>query len=41
MDKGLLERLHHVMTSTSAMLTYTEAIALLEPHNDQFEYPVH
>ncbi len=22
-------------------MTYTEAIALLEPHNDQFEYPVH
>ena len=40
-DKGLLERLHHVMTSDFGHVTYTEAIALLEPHNDQFEYPVH
>ena len=34
-DKGLLERLHHVMTSDFGHVTYTEAIALLEPHNDQ------
>ena len=40
-DKGLLERLHHVMTSDFGHVTYTEAIALLEPHNDLFEYPVH
>ena len=40
-DKCLLERLHHVMTSDFGHVTYTEAIALLEPHNDQFEYPVH
>ena len=40
-DKGLLERLHHVMTSDFGHVTYTEAISLLEPHNDQFEYPVH
>ena len=40
-DKGLLGRLHHVMTSDFGHVTYTEAIALLEPHNDQFEYPVH
>ena len=40
-DKGLLERLHHVMTSDFGHVTYTEAIALLEPRNDQFEYPVH
>ena len=41
MDKGLLERLNHVMTSDFGHVTYTDAIALLEKHNDQFEYPVH
>ena len=40
-DKGLLERLNHVMNSDFGHVTYTEAIELLEPHNDQFEYPVH
>ena len=40
-DKGLLERLNHVMTSDFGHVTYTEAIELLAPHNDQFEYPVH
>ena len=40
-DKELLERLHHVMTSDFGHVTYTEAIELLEPPNDQFEYPVH
>lgn len=39
-DKGLLERLQHVITSDFGHVTYTEAIALLEPHNDQFEYKV-
>ena len=29
------------MTSDFGHVTYTEAIELLEPHNDQFEYPVH
>ena len=28
-DKGLLERLHHVMTSDFGHVTYTEAISLL------------
>ena len=37
-DKGLLERLNHVLTSNFGHVTYTE---LLEKHNDQFEYPVH
>ncbi len=41
MDKELLERLNHVMNSDFGHVTYTEAIALLEKHNDQFEYPVH
>ena len=40
-DKGLLERLNHVMNSDFGHVTYTEAISLLEPHNDRFEYPVH
>ncbi|MBE6927718.1 MAG: asparagine--tRNA ligase [Ruminococcaceae bacterium] len=39
-DKGLLERLNHVMNSDFGHVTYTEAIELLKPHNDQFEYPV-
>ena len=40
-DKELLDRLNHVMNSDFGHVTYTEAIELLEPHNDQFEYPVH
>ncbi len=40
-DKGLLERLNHVMSSDFGHVTYTEAIKLLEVHNDRFEYPVH
>ncbi|MBO2526588.1 MAG: asparagine--tRNA ligase [Clostridiales bacterium] len=40
-DKGLLDCLNHVMNSDFGHVTYTEAIELLEPHNDQFEYPVH
>ena len=40
-DKSLLDRLNHVMNSDFGHVTYTEAIELLEPHNDQFEYPVH
>jgi len=40
-DKGLLERLHHVMTSDFGHVTYTEAVEILEKHNDQFSYPVH
>ena len=39
-DKGLLERLQHVLTSDFGHVTYTDAIALLEPHNNQFEYKV-
>ncbi len=39
-DKGLLERLHHVAESDFARVTYTEAIRLLEQHNDKFEYKV-
>lgn len=39
-DKGLLDRLNHVVTSEFARVTYTEAIEILEKNNDQFEYPV-
>lgn len=39
-DKGLLERLNHVVQSDFGRVTYTEAIKLLEKHNDKFEYKV-
>jgi asparaginyl-tRNA synthetase len=39
-DKGLLERLHHVAESDFARVTYTEAIEILQKHNDKFEYKV-
>ena len=37
-DKGLLERLNHVMTSDFARCTYTDAIKILEKNNDKFDY---
>lgn len=39
-DKGLLERLRHVADSDFGHVTYTEAIKILEQHNDEFEYKV-
>lgn len=39
-DKGLLERLNHVLTSQFAHVTYTEAVNLLSQHNDRFDYKV-
>ena len=39
-DKGLIERLRHVAESDFAHVTYTDAIAILEKHNDEFEYKV-
>ena len=39
-DKELLERLNHVLNSDFGHVTYTEAIELLEKHNDEFEYKV-
>ena len=39
-DKGLIDRLTHVMTSDFVRLPYTEAIKILEPVKDKFEYPV-
>lgn len=39
-DKGLLERLNHVANSKFGRVTYTEAVKLLEEHNDEFDYKV-
>ena len=39
-DKGLIERLQHVAGSEFGHITYTDAIAELEKHNDEFEYKV-
>lgn len=39
-DKTLLERLNNVLHSDFGHITYTEAISLLEKHNDSFTYPV-
>ena len=41
MDNGLLERLNNVVNSDFGHITYTDAIKLLEEHNDSFEFPVH
>ena len=40
-DKGLIERLDNVANSDFVRLTYTEAIKLLEPVKDKFEFPVY
>ena len=40
-DKGLIERLNHVASSDFGRVTYTEAIEILEKHNDQFENKVY
>lgn len=39
-DKGLLERLNHVITSDFVRITYTDAVKELEKHNDEFEFQV-
>ena len=42
-DKGLLDRLHHVATSDFARVSYTEAVEILEKavaDGHKFEYPV-
>ena len=39
-DKGLVERLQHVADAEFGHITYTDAIAELEKHNDEFEYKV-
>jgi len=40
LDKGLLDRLNNILANDFGRITYTDAVALLEKHNDQFEYPV-
>ena len=39
-DKGLLDRLNNVINSDFARISYTDAVAELEKHNDEFEYKV-
>lgn len=39
-DKGLIDRLRGVAGAEFGHVTYTEAIELLEKHNEQFEYKV-
>ena len=39
-DKGLLDRLNHVLNSEFGHVTYTEAVRILEEHNDEFDYKV-
>ena len=40
-DTGLLDRLNHVLNSDFGRITYTDAVKILEQHNDRFDYPVH
>ena len=39
-DKGLLERLTALVNADFARVSYTEAVEILEKHNDQFQYKV-
>ena len=39
-DKGLIDRLNNVVNSEFGRISYTEAIELLEKHNDKFDYKV-
>lgn len=39
-DKGLLDRLHNVVSNDFGRVTYTEAIELLKNSGKKFEYPV-
>ncbi len=39
-DQGLFDRLHNVVNSEFARITYTKAIEILEKNNANFEYPV-
>ena len=40
-DKGLIERLQHVVNSKFARVSYTDAIDILLKADRKFEYPVH
>ena len=39
-DKGLLERLHNVVSNDFGRITYTEAVELLKKSGQSFDYPV-
>ena len=39
-DKGLLERLHNVVSNDFARVTYTEAVEILQNCGQKFDYPV-
>ena len=39
-DKGVIERLEHVVDADFERLTYTDAISLLEQSGQSFEHPV-
>ena len=39
-DKGLIDRLNHVIDSDFARVTYTRAVEILSENNDNFEYKV-
>lgn len=39
-DPGLLERLKHVADSEFGCISYTEAVKILQGHEEEFEYPV-
>ena len=39
-DKGLLDRLNHIVNSDFARITYTEAVDILKKSDKKFEYPV-
>ncbi|MBR1444433.1 MAG: asparagine--tRNA ligase [Firmicutes bacterium] len=39
-DKGLKERLEHIVNSDFGRVTYTEAVEILEKNNDKFDYKV-
>jgi len=39
-DKGLLDRLNNVLNNEFGRITYTEAVELLQQHNDKFDYKV-
>ena len=39
-DKGLLERLDHIVNSDFVRITYTEAVDILQKSGRKFEYPV-
>ncbi len=39
-DKGLADRLHNVVSSDFAHITYTRAVELLQESNEPFDYPV-